>query len=201
MAFDLMDLVGLGGVKGLELIFGICALVGAFLFLLWFVMMMIGGALSDVVDGVSGGDFSLGDADLSFKALTFQGISAFLMMFGLVGLAVFRTSDYQALSVIAGGGAGGASMWGVAKMFDWFKSFETSGNVDIGNAVGSTGEVYVKIPANGRGQVQVTFQGALRTHDALSTTGAALSTGSLIRVKEIAGSMLIVEPLRPDSEE
>ena len=39
------------------------------------VLMMVGGAASDLFDGLF--DIQIGDTDLSFKALTFQGLSAF----------------------------------------------------------------------------------------------------------------------------
>ena len=41
--FNLFDLVGLGDATGLEWIFGISALLGGILFLLWFVLMLVGG--------------------------------------------------------------------------------------------------------------------------------------------------------------
>ena len=78
----ILELFGLGDLIGFDLVFGISALVGGMLFLLWFVLMMVGGAASDLFD--SAFDIQIGDTDLSFKALTFQGLSAFLMMFGLI---------------------------------------------------------------------------------------------------------------------
>ena len=39
--FNLFDLVGLGDATGLEWIFGISALLGGILFLLWFVLMLV----------------------------------------------------------------------------------------------------------------------------------------------------------------
>ena len=81
--------------------------------------MMVGGAASDLFDGLF--DIQIGDTDLSFKALTFQGLSAFLMMFGLIGLMISEMAAPQALSILGGLGAGGFSMWMVSKLFDTFK--------------------------------------------------------------------------------
>ena len=198
----LLEFIGLGDVTGLDLIFGITALVGTVLFLIWFVLMMLGGVMGDVGEAIFGADIGM-DADLSFKALTFQGIAAFMMMFGLVGLWVSRGTDSQAMGIIVGGGAGGASMFAVSKIMTLFKEMETSGTADINNATGETGEVYMRIPANGKGQVQVPLQGTLRTLDAMSATNEKIATGTLIVVTKVLAGVLVVKPLSAsdDSEE
>ena len=65
---DLFELVGLGGVSGIELIFASSALVGGILFVLYFFLLMIGGVATDIFDGLFGIDVDMG-ADASFKAL------------------------------------------------------------------------------------------------------------------------------------
>ena len=77
----LLEFIGLGEVTGLDLIFGITALVGTLFFLIWFVLMMLGGVMGGLGEAVFGADIGM-DADLSFKALTFQGIAAFRIFFG-----------------------------------------------------------------------------------------------------------------------
>ena len=76
MAWNLFELVGLGDVSGLDLLFASAALVGGLLFLAWFFLLMIGGVAGGLLDGALGLDVDMG-ADLSFKAFTFQGIIAF----------------------------------------------------------------------------------------------------------------------------
>ena len=43
--FNIFDLVGLGEATGLEFIFAASALLGGILFLLWFILMTVGGCL------------------------------------------------------------------------------------------------------------------------------------------------------------
>ena len=93
--FDLLSLVGYEGGGGLELIFASSAVLGGILFLLWFALIMIGGITADVFDGLFGTDFDAMGADASFKALTFQGIMAFMMFFGLAGLWVLDGDSDQ----------------------------------------------------------------------------------------------------------
>tara|TARA_B100000902_G_C27002473_1_gene760563 strand:- start:54 stop:650 length:597 start_codon:yes stop_codon:yes gene_type:complete len=190
----ILELFGLGDLIGFDLVFGISALVGGLLFLLWFVLMMVGGAASDLFDGLF--DIQIGDTDLSFKALTFQGLSAFLMMFGLIGLMISEMDAPQALSILGGLGAGGVSMWTVSKLFDTFKELEQSGTMDLENANGATGTVYLRIPASGQGQIQITFQGAMRTMDAISIDGVEIPTGALIQVVDNVADTLRVREFK-----
>ncbi len=170
---------------GLELVFLLSAIIGSLLFFVWFLLTMIGGAAGDVLEGVF--DIDMGSSDLAFKALTFQGIMAFFMMFGLVGYAMLN-SDYEAaVASISGVVAGSISLYGVGKMFEGFKQLEMHGNVDIENAIGATGSVHSRIPADGRGQVQVTFQGKLQTRAAVSADGNSYATGDFIEVVGVVG--------------
>lgn len=193
----ILELFGLGDLVGFDLVFGISALVGGLLFLLWFVLMMVGGAASDIFDGLF--DIQIGDTDLSFKALTFQGLSAFLMMFGLIGLMISEMDAPQALSILGGLGAGGVSMWMVSKLFDTFKELEQESTMELDNATGATGTVYLRIPASGEGQIQITFQGAMRTMDAISADGVEIPTGTLIQVVDNVADTLRVREFKNTS--
>ena len=171
--------------SGLELVFLLSAIIGSLLFFVWFLLTMIGGAAGDVLEGVF--DIDMGSSDLAFKALTFQGIMAFFMMFGLVGYAMLNSNQDAALAAISGVVAGSISLYGVGKMFAGFKQLEMHGNVDIENAIGATGSVYSRIGADGVGQVQVTFQGKLQTRAAASADGNPYATGDFIEVVGIRG--------------
>jgi len=171
--------------SGLELVFLMSAIIGSTLFFIWFLLTMIGGVAGDVLEGVF--EIDIGDSDLAFKALTFQGIMAFFMMFGLVGYALMNSGQEETLAAIGGIVAGGISLYLVGKMFEGFRQLEMHGNVDIKNAIGATGSVYSRIPADGVGQVQVTFQGKLQTRAAVSADGNPYPTGDLIEVVGLRG--------------
>ena len=94
-------------------------------------------------------------------------------------------------------------MFAVSKIMTLFKEMETSGTADINNAIGETGEVYMRIPDNGKGQVQVPLQGTLKTLDAMSANNEKIDTGTLIVVTKVLAGVLVVKPLSAsdDSEE
>ena len=152
--FDLLSLVGYEGGGGLELIFASSAVLGGILFLLWFALIMIGGITADVFDGLFGTDFDAMGADASFKALTFQGIMAFMMFFGLAGLWVLDgDSDQTSLAIVVGSVTGFGSMYGTGKLFQLFVALQSDGTIDMDDAIGSVGTIYLRIPEGGVGQI------------------------------------------------
>ena len=190
---NLFEMVGLGDVTGLDLLFASAALIGGILFIAWFFLLMMGGIAGGILDGV-GVDVDMG-ADLSFKAFTFQGIIAFILMFGLVGLALSRSDQGDMMALFAGTVAGGASMWSMGKMFQAFHSVQSSGNMNIENAVGQDGTVYMRIKPGEVGQIQVTSQGALRTLDAIASDASLyIKTGATITVEKIVAGRMVVVP-------
>lgn len=192
--FDIFELLGFGDATGLELLFAASALVGGILFLLWFALMMIGGVAADIFEGLLGME-GVGDlgADASFKALTFQGLMAFLMFFGLAGLYTLKSTETSTLAIAVGGTAGFASMYGTGKLFQLFITLQSDGSVGISEAIGATGSVYLRIPQGGAGQVQVNFGGSLRTMDAKSHDDAEIGNGEFIEVVDILGDVLVVK--------
>ena len=193
-SLDIFELLGFGNAGNLEMMFAASALVGGILFLLWFALMMIGGVAADIFEGLLGME-GIGDlgADASFKALTFQGLMAFLMFFGLAGLYTIKSDGTDTLAIAIGGIAGFASMYGTGKLFQLFITLQSDGTVEISESVGSTGTVYLKIPDNGAGKVQVNFGGSMRTMNAKSHDNAEIDSGEFIEVVDTMGEILIVK--------
>ena len=191
--FDLLSFVGYDGGGGLQLIFASSAVLGGVLFLLWFALMMIGGIAADLFDGIFGTDFDAMGADASFKALTFQGIMAFMMFFGLGGLYVLEgDSDQTSLAIVVGSVTGFASMYGTGKLFQLFVSLQSDGTIDMDDSIGSVGTIYLRIPEGGVGQIQVESGNAMRTYNAKSEDGQGMATGEFAEVIDVISSTLIV---------
>ena len=146
--FNIFDLVGLGEATGLEFIFAASALLGGVLFLLWFILMTVGGVAEGVFEGLFGLEIDVLSSDASFKALTFQGVMAFMMFFGLAGLFVLKSDGSDPVAVAVGGIAGTASMYGTAKLFELFLAMQSTGNVEIEDTVGSKGQRTHDFPGN-----------------------------------------------------
>lgn len=179
----------------LDTIYIICAAAGGTLVVLRLVMMLTG------LDHGDGGDIPA-DASIDlthdgqggeFNFFSLQSIAGFLTMFGLVGLGLLRINVSDVLSLLGGLGAGVLTGWATGMIFLSMGRLRSEGTLQIQNAVGQTGTVYLTIPSKGTGVVTITVQGASRTLDAASESGQVIPTGSVVKVVGItAGKILVV---------
>jgi membrane protein implicated in regulation of membrane protease activity len=177
-----------------------CAFLGTAFFLILMAMMMLGDILGGVFDSVFDTDMSM-DTDLAFELFSIQGLAAATMMFGYVGMFTLSATDTEVFAVIAGGLAGAASMYGVGMMLKGINNLQADGTMKYEDAVGERGQVYSRIRANESGEVQVAVDGTLRTLTARTKDKSLhLATGEFIRVIDVIGSTLIVEPLDIEEE-
>lgn len=190
-----------GNFNGLDTFFIVCALVGGIPLLIRFVLQFMGADFGD--EAALDADFESPDgetdfdADASLKFVSLHGITSFLMMFGLVGYALYRQSEVGAgFSLLGGTIAGFASFWVISKIFIILANMQSSGTIEIKNAIGSEGKVYTTIKPDKIGSVMVTFQGRLREHDASSANNQELKTGTRIRVTAISGNILVVTSIQ-----
>lgn len=180
----------------LENLFLLGAVLGGGVLVLRVVLMLFGIG-DDHSFGVEPDADSLehSDQDVGTRLLSIQGISAFLMMFGLVGLALTRDSHAPVPVALLGAfGAGVASMWVVAKLYAMMAKLQSSGTLDLASAVGQEGTVYLTIRPGTGGQVQVAVQGRLGVYEAHAQgDDAEIATGHSVRVVGVRGAQLVVE--------
>jgi len=206
----------------IDKIFAGCAVLGGVLFVIRLVLFFIGGGeveaeadvgdigdLGDIGDvgDVDVGDIDdlegMGDTDVSFRLLSFQGITAFFMMIGLVGLALHLETETAEYWAVAGAFAAGmVSLFIIAYLFSLMKRLQSSGTLSLGNAIGQVGSVYLTIPADGTGKIQVPVQGSLKVFEAVTEGGGEIRTGERIRVVNVvSGNIMVVEALAAHSGE
>jgi membrane protein implicated in regulation of membrane protease activity len=196
----------------LELVFLGSAVIGGTLFLLRMLTLIVGGldfGDSDIPHDFDGGlDADLGadfhgdisdvsdvghaSAVLSFKFLSLQGLTAFFMMFGLIGLAILRADMWPLLAIGGGTLAGALTVWVMGVLFAALSKLQSDGTIDIKNAVGKQGTVYLRIPAEGSGQVSVAVQGSLKIFDAVSEGKKKIPTGEKIKVINVIDNKTLV---------
>lgn len=183
--------------NGVEIFLLVCAIVGGFFVIMKFVMMFIGFDHDAGADlNVDGHDIDLNhvDSDTGFHVLSLHGISSFLLMFGLVGLAMYRQNHLGVIiSLIGAMVAGSVSVWIIGKMFMFAGKMKSSGTITIDSTVGTQGKVYMKIPDKGVGRVLINVRNSLREYDATSNDNKAIDTGTPVRVVWVDGNVLVVE--------
>jgi membrane protein implicated in regulation of membrane protease activity len=116
------------------------------------------------------------------------------MMFGLVGLAISESTDWKSLAVVGALAAGLGTVWVLDRTFRLMKGLQSSGNLSTDLAVGKEGSVYLTVPSEGAGKVQVAVDGRLREFSAVSERKQEIKTGERIRVVRVVdGGTLSVE--------
>jgi membrane protein implicated in regulation of membrane protease activity len=171
--------------NGIDQLFLLSGLVGGFILFLRLLLMIAG--LDHHADVHV-------DSDVGFQALTIQGISSFLTMFGVVGYTMSHGALLGGtLSLLGAIGAGVFSMWLIHKIFRSMLKLQSSGTVSLFAAVGSEGSVYLTVTKEG-GRVQINFANRLREFEAVSSDGSTIPTGTPIRVQSVAANTLVVAP-------
>jgi membrane protein implicated in regulation of membrane protease activity len=184
----------------IDTVFLACAAVGGIVFVVRTAFLFFGIGDGDVSDGSAVGDVhdAHTDADAGFRLLSLQGLTAFFMMFGLLGLALVRQSHIGpeiALAAAAGGALVCAML--IGKIFSFMSGLQSDGTMSLDKAIGQEGVVYLTIRKGDTGKVQVEVQGRLGVFDAQTSDGTEAPTGKRVRVERIAaGSVLIVSELR-----
>lgn len=206
------------GLSTLEQILAGMAIVASLLFLIQLIMMLIAGHDTDVdahVDVDAGGlhadldmdadahvdgpgtdvDAVHADADVAFQVVSVQGTVAFFMMLGWVSLAMLKSVGLgTAASIGIGVAAGLVANFAFAKAFQSFKRMQSSGTMNLKNAVGEEGEVYLTIKENEPGKVRVAVQEHLKVFDAVSDDGSEIPTSTrVVVVRVVKGNTMVVK--------
>ena len=198
---SILEFFGLEDISGIDVFFAAMAVIGTILFIIYFALVLIGGVADGIADAIPFLDVNFEmDAEGVFHMLTIQGLLSFMMMFGIFGLATSQADQHNVIAVGVGGVAGVISMWLVGKVFQVMMSLESDGTVRHNDAIGAKGTVYRTIRAGKSGQIQVEFQDALRTCEAVAEDEElTIETGKFVTVVGNIAEMLIVRPLSVSS--
>lgn len=191
--------------QSLELAQQIFALVGiasTVVLVVQIIILLFGmGNDSDGVDDFNDPDGETGDGLTLF---TVKGILSMLCITGWTGVIFLGTSMPTAVAYLLSFVCGFAMLVIMGYAMKMISKLQSSGNIDIGNAVGKVGQVYLPIKPNGAaaGKVNITIQGKYSEFSAITTADQILATGSYVRVVAVdeAGT-LVVEPIsNPNSK-
>lgn len=204
--------MGLENASGTELIFWMCAIFGSLFFVVRVMLSLVVGFGDDMGDGMdadAGGDFDVDAQDgqhteMAFKLISLNTVSAFIMMFGWVGLTGYKQFSLGiTVAVILAAAGGFFSMYVTAYLFKLAMKLTSEGaNFKIEETVGATGSVYQKIPAEGKGVIHLHSHGSLRELDALSEgTEEIESFVNVEIVKVLDKATVVVKKVSTESEE
>lgn len=179
-------------------IFALIAIPSTLIMLIQTVMLLIG--LGDTGAGDMDGDEFMeagvaeGDGLVLFSV---RGIVSMLTVMGWSAVALLEVlAPWLAISIAVVLGV--ATLFGMALLMRAVTRLQTSGNLDVENAVGKVAKVYIPIPAKGQGtgKVTMTLQEKYCELSAITASPEKLATGSYVRVVAVDGTgVLVVEPL------
>jgi len=176
-------------------VFLCCAIVGGGLFLLRSVLMVmgLGGEIHHHGADVDMSDASHGDSPVAaLKLITIHSMTAFLLMFGLVGYLMLQNAKTTGFTVIIAALAGVLTMVIIAKIFQSSRKLQSDGTIYPQDIVGIEGSVYLVIRPGGVGKVQLTVRDALKVFDARAKDPAVeIKTGQRVKVVEAADVLLV----------
>ncbi len=165
-----------------------------------FVFVLITTFLVGDADGVDGDvDAEIeSDTGIGFQFFTFKNLVAFFTIFSWAGISCIDAGYGKGVTILVSTIAGLIMMFIMGALLYYINKLVSSGTLKLENAIGNVGEVYLTIGPNRStiGKVHVNIQGALRELDAIADSEETLKTGTVIKVKEITGTgILIVQPL------
>ena len=202
---------------GLQQGIALFAIPGTVLLLIQIILLIFGlGDDSSFDTGVSDtsgldGDFSH-DGDISLdhdlndasffsfgglRLLTVRGVTAFLAVGGWMALWLLDIHLTPWLAIPLGLIAGVFASMAIAYALKAAMKLESSGNINLQNAVGLMATVYLPIPAGhaGAGKVTLTIQERFSEFRAVTDHNESIPTGQLVTVRSVVdGDTLVVVP-------
>ncbi len=153
----------------------------------------------DTHDGIFGEDHpdSVFHGDSGLRLFTLRGLVAFFAVLGWTGLTLLRQDISLPLSVGIALTAGFLALLLVAVVMRCFYKSQNSGNIELRNALGISGTVYITVPParQGQGKVNLVLQNQYSELSAVTDNETPLVTGTEVTVVGISGiNTLVVKP-------
>ena len=191
--FELWD-----GLTALQRVFACMAIPATLVLAVQTVLLMFGigdgeGADADIdPDGLDVAEAASGDNGLTL--FTVRGIVAMFCVGGWAGIAFSAIGLPAPISIALAFVFGIGALVGIAFLMKAVLKLQSSGNIQIGSAVGKVGEVYIPIPAKGegKGKINITVQDRFIEVDAISCGDTGFKTGDTVRVVSCSEAGLVV---------
>ncbi len=172
-------------------VFALIAIPSTLVLVIQTVLLLFG--IGDDIDG----DFDI-PGDDGFVLFSLRGIMAMAAVGGWSGLLLYETGIPLALSCLLALVFGFLALVVIAWLMKISMKLQSSGNLDLGYAIGKVGTVYIPIPAEmkGSGKVNITLQDRLVELSAVTAADRKLTTGENVRVVATDETgVLVVEPV------
>ncbi|MCI8388112.1 MAG: hypothetical protein HFE63_06555 [Clostridiales bacterium] len=150
--------------------------------------------LFGIGDGDNDTDIEIDDGDIGdnpdssgddgLALFSVRGIVAMFCIAGWAGIVFIDIGLGQVESILLAAVCGFAALFGMAYLMKAVLKLQSNGNIQIGSAVGKTGQVYIPIPpkGTGRGKINIIVQDRFIEVEAITDSEDTLKTGEAVRV-------------------
>ncbi len=179
--------------KFVEQVYWIITIPATLLFIIQLILTFIGGDFDDHSDMDVDAEIDA-DHGMGFHFITVKNLISFMAIFGWSGLACLDSGLGIGITVFISVISGLIMMVIMASLYYFMGKLTDSGTLEMKNAIGAVGDVYLTIPGKkaGMGKVQVKIQGALRTLDALTDELENIKTGSIVEVIDVINDNILL---------
>lgn len=168
----------------LQKIFWGCAGIASTLFLVQFVLTLFGMDHTDVdVDFDGSNTMDLGNG---INIFSMKNLVNFILGFGWAGVCLKDTISSPFLLVLVSFLVGVAFVAMFVFIYMKTRKLETNGAFRIGDCLGRTAQVYLRIPAGGegKGKIQISLNGSVQEFDAI-TEEDEIPSGITVKIIEV----------------
>ena len=181
------------GMSTFEQTYWIIALIGSVIFIVILIMTFLGGDMDSDME-MDGTEFEADDGGVGFQFFTLKNLVAFFTIFGWTGVVCTDYNLSNGLTLVIAIIAGLLMMVVTSSLFYFMHRLAESGTLQMKNALGVIGDVYLPIGANRKniGKVQIKVQGSLRELEAITDEDEDLKTSTLVEVTQIVSAELLL---------
>ena len=182
-----------GAMEKAEKIYWLIAVPFTAIFIVQLVLTFLGGDMDDVSDSTDHDVSFDDDHGIGFQFISVKNLIGFFTIFGWTGIAMLKGDKNIANTVIISTVAGSIMMIIMASLVYYMGKLTEDATLNLKNAIGKIGTVYLKIPAkrSGMGKVQINVQG-FQTLDALTDEKEDISTGRVIEVVDVVNNEVLL---------
>lgn len=161
-----------------------CALIATFVFLVQFILTLLGMDHTDIDVDFDGSDTM--DLGNGINIFSMKNLVNFIMGFGWAGVCLKNSISSPTLLVIASILVGMGFVAIFVFIFTKTRKLEKNGAFNIKDCQGRTAQVYIRIPAGGegKGKVQISLNGSVHEFDAI-TEEDTIASGTTVRITEV----------------
>lgn len=179
----------------LQRVFALFAIPSTLILLIQTILLFLG-----IGDGDSDGDGipDVGSGD-GLALFSVRGIIAMLCVGGWLGIVLVDAGLGPVLAVLLAFLGGLAALICMALLVRLLLRLQSTGNIQIANAIGKVGSVYLNIPGNmsGTGKINITVQDKYTEFAAMTAEFDGIKTGEAVRVVSTDETgILVVERVR-----